>query len=182
MIFSPTAISDVILLEPHVLCDVRGIFMETFRADKMSSAGIPSHFVQDNHSGSHRNVLRGLHYQIHQPQGKLVRAVTGEVFDVAVDLRRRSATFSRWVGVTLSAENKKMLWVPPGFAHGFLVLSEWADVLYKTTDYYAPESERTLLWSDPAVGIVWPLPSGGVPILSSKDSSGARIERTEVYL
>lgn len=183
MTFSPTAIPDVILLEPRVLSDFRGFFMEMFRADdnEMGQAGIPSNFIQDNQSGSHRYVLRGLHYQIRQPQGKLVRAVTGEIFDVAVDLRRSSSTFGRWVGETLSSENKRMLWIPPGFAHGFLALSEWVDVLYKTTDYYAPEWDRTLLWNDPTVGIVWPLLPGIAPILSSKDASGVRREPAEVF-
>ena len=181
MNFFPTAIPDVVRLEPRLFSDARGFFIEAYRADRFISAGIPDHFVQDNHSGSHKNILRGLHYQIRQPQGKLVRAVTGEIFDIAVDLRRRSPTFGHWVGETISADNKKMLWIPPGFAHGFLVLSDWADVLYKTTDYYAPEWERTLLWNDPTVRILWPLPSGTEPILSPKDASGAPLEEAEVY-
>lgn len=155
--------------------------METFRADSLVSAGITAGFVQDNHSGSHKHVLRGLHYQIASPQGKLVKAVTGEVFDVAVDLRRSSPTSGSWVGETLSAENKRMLWIPPGFAHGFLVQSDWADVLYKTTAYYAQECERTLLWSDPKVGIRWPIPPGKVPLLSKKDASGARLDEAELF-
>ena len=177
----PTAISDVILLEPCVYSDERGFFMETFRADSLVSAGINAGFVQDNHSGSHKHVLRGLHYQVACPQGKLVKAVTGEVFDVAVDLRRSSPTSGGWVGEILSAENKRMLWIPPGFAHGFLVLSDWADVLYKTTEYYAPECERTLMWSDPKVGIRWPIPPGQVPLLSTKDASGARLDEAELF-
>jgi dTDP-4-dehydrorhamnose 3,5-epimerase len=155
--------------------------METFRADEATSAGISGNFIQDNHSGSRKNILRGLHYQIRQPQGKLVRAVSGEIFDVAVDLRRSSPSYSRWTGEILSADNKRMLWIPPGFAHGFYVLSDWAEVLYKTTEYYSPEWERTLLWNDPAVGICWPIPAGVEPILSSKDASGARLADAEVY-
>jgi dTDP-4-dehydrorhamnose 3,5-epimerase len=161
--------------------DRRGFFMETYRADQMAAAGITTNIVQDNHSGSHRNILRGLHYQIRHPQGKLVRAVCGEIFDVAVDLRRSSPTYSLWVGEILSADNKRMLWIPPGFAHGFYVLSDWAEVLYKTTEYYSPEWERTLLWNDPTVGICWPIPAGVEPILSSKDASGARLADAEVY-
>jgi dTDP-4-dehydrorhamnose 3,5-epimerase len=181
MNFFPTAIPEVIRIEPHVFDDTRGFFMETYRADQMAAAGIPDHFVQDNHSGSQKNILRGLHYQIRQTQGKLVRAVSGEIFDVAVDLRRRSPTFSLWTGEILSADNKRMLWIPPGFAHGFYVLSDWAEVLYKTTEYYSSEWERTLLWNDPTVGICWPIPAGVEPILSSKDASGARLADAEVY-
>ena len=155
--------------------------METFRADEAASAGVGGNFIQDNHSGSRKNILRGLHYQIRQPQGKLVRAVSGEIFDVAVDLRRSSPSYSRWTGEILSADNKRMLWIPPGFAHGFYVLSDWAEVLYKTTEYYSLEWERTLLWNDPAVGICWPIPAGAEPILSSKDASGARLADAEVY-
>ena len=155
--------------------------METFRADEATSAGVSGNFIQDNHSGSRKNILRGLHYQIRQPQGKLVRVVRGEIFDLAVDIRRSSSTFGRWTGEILSADNKRMLWIPPGFAHGFYVLSDWAEVLYKTTEYYSPEWERTLLWNDPAVGICWPIPAGVEPILSSKDASGARLADAEVY-
>lgn len=181
MNFFPTAIPEIIRVEPQVFGDARGFFMETYRDDEMAATGISGNFVQDNQSGSHRSVLRGLHYQIRQAQGKLVRAVSGEIFDVAVDLRRSSPTFGLWTGEILSGENKRMLWIPPGFAHGFYVLSDWADVLYKTTEYYSPEWERTLLWNDPAVGIRWPIPSGLEPILSSKDALGARLEDTEVY-
>ena len=181
MNFSPTAIPEVIRVEPYVFDDTRGFFMETFRADRAASAGISSNFVQDNHSGSLNNILRGLHYQIRQAQGKLVRAVSGEIFDVAVDLRRSSPTFGLWTGEILSAENKKMLWIPPGFAHGFYVLSDWTEVLYKASEYYSPEWERTLLWNDPTVGICWPIPAGAEPILSSKDASGARLADAEVY-
>lgn len=181
MNFFPTAIPEIIRVEPQVFGDARGFFLETYRDDEMAATGISGNFVQDNQSGSHRSVLRGLHYQIRQAQGKLVRAVSGEIFDVAVDLRRSSPTFGLWTGEILSGENKRMLWIPPGFAHGFYVLSDWADVLYKTTEYYSPEWERTLLWNDPAVGIRWPIPSGLEPILSSKDALGARLEDTEVY-
>jgi len=181
MNFFPTSIPEIIRVEPQVFGDARGFFMETHRDDKMVATGISGNFVQDNQSGSHRNILRGLHYQIRQAQGKLVRAVSGEIFDVAVDLRRSSPTFGLWTGEILSVENKRMLWIPPGFAHGFYVLSDWADVLYKTTEYYSSEWERTLLWNDPAVGIRWPIPSGLEPILSSKDALGARLEDTEVY-
>ena len=181
MNFFPTAIPEVVRIEPHVFDDSRGFFLETYRADRMAAAGITAYFVQDNHSGSSKDILRGLHYQIRQAQGKLVRAVSGEIFDVAVDLRRSSPTYGRWVGEVLSADNKRMLWVPPGFAHGFYVLSEWAEVLYKATEYYSPEWERTLIWNDPTVGICWPIPPGVAPILSSKDASGARLENADVY-
>ena len=178
MNFFPTAIPEVIRVEPRVFDDARGFFMETFRADRAASAGISGNFVQDNHSGTCRNILRGLHYQIRQAQGKLVRAVSGEIFDVAVDLRRSSPSFGLWVGEILSAENRRMLWIPPGFAHGFYVISEWAEVLYKATEYYSPEWERTLIWNDPTVGICWPILE---PILSSKDASGARLENADLY-
>jgi dTDP-4-dehydrorhamnose 3,5-epimerase len=181
MNFLPTANPDVVFVEPHLFDDARGFFMETYRADRMTVAGIPDHFVQDNHSGSRKNILRGLHYQIRQPQGKLVRAVSGEIFDVAVDLRRSSPSYGRWIGGVLSSDNKRMLWVPPGFGHGFYVLSEWAEVLYKATEYYAPEWERTLIWNDPTVGIRWPIPAGGVPVLSSKDAMGSQLVDAEVY-
>jgi dTDP-4-dehydrorhamnose 3,5-epimerase len=181
MNFIPASIPDVLRIEPHVFSDPRGFFMETYSDDRMAATGITAHFVQDNHSGSKKNILRGLHYQIRQAQGKLVRAVSGEVFDVAIDLRRSSPTFGRWTGEILSADNKKMLWIPSGFAHGFYVLSDWAEVLYKATDYYAPEWERTLLWNDPAVGILWPIPTGTEPVLSSKDASGVRLASAEVY-
>jgi dTDP-4-dehydrorhamnose 3,5-epimerase len=181
MNFFPTAIPEVVRIEPRVFEDPRGFFLETYRADRMAVAGISAHFVQDNHSGSRRNILRGLHYQIRQAQGKLVRAVSGDIFDVAVDMRRNSATYGHWVSEVLSAENKRMLWIPPGFAHGFYVLSEWADVLYKTTEYYSSEWERTLIWNDPTVGIRWPIPAGVEPVISSKDASGVRLVEAEVY-
>jgi dTDP-4-dehydrorhamnose 3,5-epimerase len=181
MKFIPTTIPDVVCVELQALHDERGFFVESFRADQLASAGISDIFVQDNHSGSYKNVLRGLHYQVRRPQGKLVRTVTGEVFDVAVDLRRSSRTFGRWVGELLSVKNQRMLWIPPGFAHGFLVMSEWADVVYKTTDYYSPEWERTLIWNDPTVSIDWLIGAASVPVLSPKDARGVRLENAEVY-
>jgi dTDP-4-dehydrorhamnose 3,5-epimerase len=181
MQFSTTSIPDIILIEPRVLGDERGFFMETYRFERFLAAGIPSHFVQDNHSGSRRGTLRGLHYQINQAQGKLVRAIFGEIFDVAVDLRRSSATFGRWEGQYLSAENKLQLWIPPGFAHGYYVLSEWAEVMYKTTDYYALQWERVLLWNDPEIGIEWPIQPGEQPIISPKDIQGKRIREADLF-
>lgn len=177
---SRLAIPDVILLEPKIFGDDRGFFFESFNQDHFEAAtGRSANFVQDNHSRSSRNVLRGLHYQIRQPQGKLVRVTAGEVFDVAVDMRRSSPTFGKWVGAVLTAENKKQLWVPEGFAHGFLVLSEMADFLYKTTDYYAPEHERCVMWNDPTLDIDWPLQ--GEPVLSGKDMKGAAFLQAEVF-
>jgi len=176
----PTAIPDLLVLEPKVFGDARGFFFESFNARAFRDAtGLDEQFVQDNHSRSARGVLRGLHYQIRQPQGKLVRVVRGVVFDVAVDLRRRSPTFGRWDGVELSEDNHRQLWIPPGFAHGFVVLSESADFLYKTTDYYAPEYERCLSWNDPAVGVDWPL--DGEPQLSAKDRQGKSLTECEVF-
>ncbi len=177
----PTALPEVLLIEPKVFGDDRGFFFESYNRRAFCEAtGIDSEFVQDNHSGSARHVLRGLHYQIRQPQGKLVRCVVGSVFDVAVDLRRSSPRFGQWVGVELSAENKRMLWVPPGFAHGFLVLSESAEFLYKTTDYYAPEHERVIAWNDPDIGIRWPL-DGAAPRLSAKDQAAGPLREAEVF-
>ncbi len=174
----PTAIPDVLILEPRVFGDARGFFMESYNRRAFREAtGVDVEFVQDNHSMSARNVLRGLHYQVRQPQGKLVRVVAGEVYDVAVDIRRGSPTFGKWAGFTLSADSKRMAWIPPGFAHGFLVISESAEFLYKTTEYYAPEHERTLLWNDPALGIDWPLE--GEPLLAAKDRSGKRLLEAE---
>ena len=181
MDFEPTTIPDLIVLQPKVFGDERGFFMETFRADDFAAGGITGPFVQDNHSGSQQGILRGLHYQIRQAQGKVVRVVSGEIFDVGVDMRRSSPTFGRWVGVRLSAENKKLLWIPPGFAHGFYVLSEWAEVIYKATDYYAPAWERCLLWNDPALGIEWPLINGQPPLLSKKDSHGKLLSESELF-
>jgi dTDP-4-dehydrorhamnose 3,5-epimerase len=179
---TPTALPDALLIEPRVFGDDRGFFFESFNARAFREAtGVAFDFVQDNHSRSQRGVLRGMHYQLRQPQGKLVRVVVGEVFDAVIDLRRGSPAFGRWEGFVLSAQNKRMLWVPPGFAHGFLVLSESADFLYKTTDYYAPEHERCVLWNDPAVGIEWPLPGGAPPTLSGKDQAGVPLARAEVY-
>jgi len=174
------AIPDVVLIEPKVFGDDRGFFFESFNHARFEEAiGRPVQFVQDNHSRSAQHVLRGLHYQIQQPQGKLVRVVQGEVFDVAVDLRKSSPTFGQWVGEVLSAHNKRQLWVPEGFAHGFVVLSDTAEFLYKTTDYYAPTFERCLAWNDPAVGIHWP--AGLVPQLSAKDQQGASLTAAEVF-
>ncbi|CAJ93982.1 dTDP-4-dehydrorhamnose 3,5-epimerase [Cupriavidus necator] len=176
---TPTALPEVLVIEPQVFSDQRGFFMETFNAQAFEQAtGIRRTFVQDNHSGSVRNVLRGLHYQIQHPQGKLIRVIAGEVFDVAVDVRLGSPTYGKWVGVTVSAADKKQLWIPEGFAHGFLVLSEHAEVLYKTTDYWYPEHERTLLWNDPAVGVRWPL--NGAPLLTAKDAAGKLLTEADV--
>ena len=173
------ALPEVVLIEPKVFGDDRGFFYESWNARAFAQAGIDAAFVQDNHSRSRRGVLRGLHYQIQHPQGKLVRATVGEVYDVAVDLRRSSPNFGRAVGVTLSAENKRMLWIPPGFAHGFVVVSEVAEFLYKTTDFWHPEHERTLLWNDPALGIAWPL--DGAPALAAKDAAGLPLAAAETY-
>ena len=180
MIITPTALPDVLLIEPKVFGDARGFFFESYnRRTFAEAAGLDVDFVQDNHSRSAQGVLRGLHYQIQQPQGKLVRVVAGAVFDVAVDIRKTSPTFGQWVGVELSAENKKMVWVPPGFAHGFLVLSEVAEFLYKTTDYYAPSYERSIAWNDPDIGIAWPL--AGAPLLSAKDQAAVGLKAAEVF-
>ena len=177
---TPTAIADVLVIEPRVFTDERGFFFESFNERAFTQAtGISATFVQDNHSRSVKNTVRGLHYQIQQPQGKLMRVVVGQIFDVVVDLRRGSPTFGKWVGEQLSADNKKMIWVPTGFAHGFAVLSDYADFLYKTTDYWAPQHERTLLWNDPALGIAWPL--AGEPILAAKDRAGKRLADVEVF-
>lgn len=175
-----TAIPDVIVIEPKVFGDQRGFFMETWREEDFKTQGITQHFVQENHSKSTQGILRGLHYQIKHPQGKLIRVVSGEIFDVAVDLRRSSPTFGRWVGVTLSSENKRSLWIPPGFAHGFYVTGKDAEVTYRCTDYYAPEHERSLLWNDPDIGIDWPL-AGDDVVLSEKDRLGSRFEDAETY-
>lgn len=174
-----TAIPDVLLLEPRVFGDDRGFFYESWNKKTLASVGLDVDFVQDNHSKSQRGVLRGLHYQIQHPQGKLVRVVSGEVFDVVVDLRQSSPTFGQWVGYVLSAENKRMAWIPPGFAHGFMVTSESAEFLYKTTDYWYPEFERTLLWNDPTVGIDWPFE--GKPLLAAKDAAGALLQDAERF-
>jgi dTDP-4-dehydrorhamnose 3,5-epimerase len=181
MLFEPASIPEVILITPQVFGDERGFFMETYQAQRYGAAGLPFIYVQDNHSGSQHGTLRGLHYQIHQPQGKVVRVLVGEIYDVVVDLRHWSATFSQWLGIELSAKNKKQIWIPPGFAHGFYVLSEWAEVAYKATDYYAPEWERTLLWNDPTLNITWPFSKGEEPILSPKDRQGKLLSEAEVY-
>jgi dTDP-4-dehydrorhamnose 3,5-epimerase len=179
MKITPTAIPEVLLIEPKVFGDERGFFFESFNLRAFKEAtGLEPNFVQDNHSKSQRNVLRGLHYQIEQPQGKLVRVVAGEVFDVAVDIRKGSPTFGKWVGDILSAENKKQLWIPPDFAYGFLVLTESAEVLYKTTDYWYPEHERCIRWNDPQLAIGWPL--RGMPILSGKDAAAPLLAQAEL--
>src|ERR1700677_3681024 len=174
-----TVIAEVQLLEPRGFEDSRGSFFESYNERALADLGILTPFVQDNQSFSHKNVVRGLHYQIKQPQGKLIRCLSGEIFDVAVDLRRHSPTFCKWVGETLSASNRHMLWIPPGFAHGFMVLSEGADVLYKATDFYAPQHERTIVWNDPALQIEWPRQTGA--ILSAKDLAGQTLEHAAVY-
>lgn len=176
----PTAIPDVLIIEPKVFGDERGFFFESFNARTFRKlTGLEPPIVQDNHSRSVKNVLRGLHYQIKQPQGKLVRVVAGEVFDVAVDIRKSSPTFGKWVGQVLSAENKRQLWIPIGFAHGFLVLSSYAEVLYKTTDYYGPEYERCIAWNDPDLAVRWPV--DGIPILSAKDAKGEAFKHAELF-
>jgi len=181
MNFIPTKISDVFLIVPRIFGDDRGFFMETWHAGKFADAGIDVVFVQDNHSKSVQGTLRGLHYQIRQPQGKLVRVTSGRVFDVAVDLRRSSATFGQWVGEVLSAENKHMLWVPPGFAHGFYVMSDEAEFVYKCTDFYAPEHERCIRWDDADIAIEWPLADRTLPLLSAKDAKGKSLKEAELF-
>jgi dTDP-4-dehydrorhamnose 3,5-epimerase len=176
---TPTEVPDVLLVEPRVFGDARGFFYENYNRREFASAGLDAEFVQDNHSRSARGVLRGLHYQIQHAQGKLVRVTAGEVFDVAVDLRRSSPFFGKWVGVSLSSDNRRSLWIPPGFAHGFLVVSDFAEFLYKTTDYWYPEFERTLLWSDRALAIPWPME--GPPTLASKDAAGQPLSLADVY-
>jgi dTDP-4-dehydrorhamnose 3,5-epimerase len=175
----PTSLKDVVILEPKVFGDERGFFLESYNEATFADLGLPTRFVQDNHSSSRKGVLRGLHYQLEQPQGKLVRALRGEIFDVAVDLRRDSPQFGQWFGLVLSAENKRMLWIPPGFGHGFLVLSAEAEVAYKATEFYAPAFERSILWNDPAIGIDWPLHEE--PILSGKDKAGSLLADAETY-
>ena len=181
MQFFPSRIPDVILIEPVQYGDERGFNMEVYQARLYAAAGIVANFVQDNQSGSRKGTLRGLHYQIRQPQGKLVRVLIGEVFDVAVDLRSSSPTFGQWVGATLSAENRRQIWIPAGFAHGICALSDWVEVLYKVSDYYAPTWERTLIWNDPQLGIEWPLQDGRDPILSAKDAVGMTLEQVDLY-
>jgi dTDP-4-dehydrorhamnose 3,5-epimerase len=176
---TPSAIPDVLVIEPKVFGDARGFFLESWNERAFLKAGIKARFVQDNHSRSARNVVRGLHYQIKQPQGKLIRVTAGEVFDVAVDIRKSSPTFGKWIGNKLSGENKLMMWIPPGFAHGFSVLSEYAEFLYKTTDYYSPEYERTILWNDPDLAISWQV--SGEPLLSAQDRAGIPFKKAEVF-
>lgn len=178
---TPAAIGDILLIEPKLFGDERGFFMETYQAQRFAAAGIPQEFVQDNHSGSRQGILRGLHYQIRHAQGKLVRVVAGEVFDVVVDLRRSSPSCGRWVGMRLSAHNRLQVWVPPGFAHGFYVLSDWAELIYKTTDFYTAEWERTLIWNDPDVAVDWPLVGGRPPVLSPKDAQGKRLRELDLF-
>jgi dTDP-4-dehydrorhamnose 3,5-epimerase len=181
MKFVETPLRDVYLLEPKVFGDERGFFLETWNVEAFRQAGFDLNFVQDNHSRSTQGILRGLHYQTEHTQGKLVRVTSGEVFDVAVDLRRDSPTLGQWYGVTLSAENHRMLWVPPGFAHGFYVTSDYADFLYKCTDVYHPGSEKTLAWNDPTVGIEWPVPAGKEPLLSGKDVEGLTWDEAPLF-
>ncbi len=181
MQITDTTLEDVKVLRPKVFGDARGFFMETFRDSEFRETVADVTFVQDNHSRSGNGVLRGLHYQIRQPQGKLVRVISGEVFDVAVDIRKSSPEFGRWAGAVLSAENKDMLWVPPGFAHGFYVMSDYAEFVYKCTQYYAPEHERVILWNDPAIGIDWPLSGRGLPLLSPRDEAGVLLKNAEVF-
>lgn len=177
----PTAIPEVFILEPKVFGDARGFFLESYQQQSFTRlTGYQGPFVQDNHSGSKPNVLRGLHYQLEHTQGKLVRVIAGAIYDVAVDIRRYSPTFGKYVGVELSAENRRMLWIPPGFAHGFLTLGDWNEVLYKATDYYAPEHERSIRWDDPEIGIPWPL-GQEAPIISGKDAAGASLKDAEVF-
>ncbi|MBQ6656041.1 MAG: dTDP-4-dehydrorhamnose 3,5-epimerase [Ottowia sp.] len=177
-----TPLEGVLILEPKVFGDARGFFLESYnRRDFAAATGLNLDFVQDNHSRSRRGVLRGLHYQIKQPQGKLVRVVRGAVFDVAVDIRRSSPTFGRWTGAELSEENQRQFWIPPGFAHGFLVLTDTADFLYKATDWYAPEHERGIAWNDPAIGVEWPLDAIGEPLLSDKDRAAPLLAQAEVF-
>lgn len=181
MDFRLLEIPDLILICPQVISDHRGEFLEIYREEEYAAAGIGPHFVQDNHSRSKKGVLRGLHYQIEQAQGKLIYVSSGKIFDVAVDLRRNSRTFKQWVGVELDSKNRQQLWIPPGFAHGFFVLSEWAEVSYKVTNLYAPQHERTLAWNDPELDINWPLEDPEHPILSENDASGALFPDVEVY-
>ena len=182
MKFIPSKIPDVVIIEPKVFGDQRGFFMETWSTRDFSEAGLDLNFVQDNHSGSTQGILRGLHYQIQNPQGKLVRVVRGEVYDVAVDMRKSSPTYGEWVGVTLSEQNRRMLWVPPGFAHGFYVTSAEAEFVYKCTDLYAPEHERSLLWNDPDLGIDWPIAADTPPTLSEKDANGTPFKQADSYI
>lgn len=178
---TPTAIPEVLVIEPKVYDDARGFFLETYQEQKYARAGINLPMVQDNHSGSTRGVLRGLHYQRRRPQGKLIHVIAGEVFDVAVDVRRSSPRCGQWVGVSLSARGRKQMWVPPGFAHGFYVVSDWAEVIYKVTGPYDPEDEHTLRWDDPSVGVCWPIPADASPVLSAKDARGKLLAELPLF-
>jgi len=181
MKFEKQSIPEIILIKPDIFSDHRGYFYEVFQKDKYHQVGIDLKIVQQNQSGSKKGILRGLHYQIQKPQGKLVRVLNGEIFDVAVDIRKSSATFGKWLGLKLSGNDNFQLWIPAGFAHGFLVMSDWAEVMYSTTDYYAPEFERTLLWNDPDVSIEWPINKKFIPVLSQKDLLGKNLKNAEVY-
>lgn len=181
MDYIPTVIPEVVLIKPRVFGDHRGFFMETFRQNEFEQYCGAVKFVQDNHSGSNQGTLRGLHYQIKNTQGKLVRVIAGEVFDVAVDLRQGSQTFGKWVGIILSAENRNQLWIPEGFAHGYYVISEWAEFVYKATNYYSPEWERSLFWNDPTIGIQWPLTNGKEPTISDKDAGAPKLTDAETF-
>lgn len=181
MNYTALNIPEVILMEPKVLGDHRGFFMETFREIEFHKQAGPVSFVQDNHSKSGKGILRGLHYQVKNTQGKLVKVISGQVFDVAVDIRKSSPYFGQWAGAILSEENKRMLWIPPGFAHGFYVIGKEAQFTYKCTDYYAPEHERVIVWNDPNINIDWPIPSGDIPVLSSKDQNGSLLKDAEVF-
>ena len=181
MEITPLEIPDILLIKPDVYPDTRGVFLETYQRERYSQAGLELEFVQDNHSGSKQETLRGLHYQIKQVQGKLVSVVSGSIFDVAVDLRKSSPTFGQWVGAKLKAEDHTQLWIPPGFAHGLYVLSPWAEVTYKVTDYFSQEGERVLLWNDPEVNIQWPLIEGRNPVLSEKDAAGLNFQEADIF-
>ncbi|MDR3575295.1 MAG: dTDP-4-dehydrorhamnose 3,5-epimerase [Anaerolineaceae bacterium] len=181
MKFTPSTLPDLVLIEPNCYEDERGFFMETFQARLFTQAGLPTNFVQDNHSNSVKGTLRGLHYQVANVQGKLIRVVSGEIFDIVVDLRRSAPTFGKWVSTVLTAQNHIQLWVPPGFAHGFYTLSKQADITYKTTDYYNPQAERTIRWNDPILAITWPLISGQPLLISAKDAGGALFQDAEVF-
>ena len=181
MKFEKQSIPEIVLIKPDKFLDHRGYFYEVFQKDKFTQFGIDLKIVQQNQSGSKKGILRGLHYQIQQPQGKLVRVLNGEIYDVAVDIRQSSATFGNWLGLFLSGKDNFQLWIPAGFAHGFLVMSDWAEVMYSTTDYYAPEYERTLLWNDPDIAIQWPINENFIPVLSQKDLLGKNLKNAEVY-
>jgi dTDP-4-dehydrorhamnose 3,5-epimerase len=181
MKFIAQKIPDVLLIEPKIIGDARGFFLETYREELFAEAGITARFIQDNHSLSQKGVLRGLHYQIRHPQGKLMRVIVGEIFDVAVDIRKSSPSFGQWVGVYLSEQNKNQLWIPPGFAHGFYVISESAEVTYKVDDQYAPEWERSILWNDPEIGIEWPITNGSTPSMSQKDIEAVPLKQADLF-